>query len=1096
MSRLTKNERYWLGQGPITQAETNKAFKYLRKHGKPTDLHERKHYIAKLRKRNEINRYLRGKEEANADPTNPWQIVYGPAQVGGTVTFMHTSGPAEQPNLYLHTVITLAAHEITYLEGVYFDGYVLSWDATLTTRPTGVVNATGIFAGLVKMQINYGSDGQSALSELVADVPTKWTSDHRQRGHAHVYLRLRWNDVIFKNGVPDITFRLTGKYSITDPRTGLNSPGAHTAAVVLYDYMTNSRFGLGLSSSDFNSSRINQAITDCEDAIPLAAGGVENRYLTSFHVGVDDAPGALIEDILSSMAARLVYSEGKYSVYAGKGRSPVMTITQDMILSDIQVFTKTPRQDSFNSVRGTFISAPNDFEEADFPAVTNSTYVTADSGVTIYEDLSYGMIISPARCQRLAKIELERNRQGIVAEFTARMDAYQAEPGEWVNVTFPEFGWSSKTFEVLRSALQIEDSPDGSPVFTVRLLLKETASAVYDWNSGMETTHDVNPNTNLPNPFAKPAAPTGLTLASGTAHLYLRSDGTVFSRLFVSWTAAADAFVQNGGYYEIQARNTDVTTEWTDQGDVPGSSTSYYILDVQDDSLYDVRIRSVSALGQRGDWVTASAAVTGKSQPPSNVTGVVATVERFRVRVSWAAVSDLDVREYEVRYGPISPTWDELASTAVRVRATSHTFTALSSGTVRFRVRAIDTSGNYSVADAFADLAVSAPGAPQNLAFSMIDNNVMLRWEPPLTTTFTLSHYRVSRQSGSVVEYLGTVSGTFFTYVELVSGLYTFRVSAVDVAGNEGASAEVTTVVYPPPDFVLRADQDVPLAGATLSSAVYIPETFSVQAAANSAETWLQHFTANGYATIQEFIDIGGYSFWLEPLTDSSGSATFTTTTGSVWAPFETAQTWTTHFTNSGYDQIQDFIDAGWNHWLLPNGLPAATISVEVDLGEVLPQAAVRFDFVAFGSPIYVPTVSWKEDSGDPWVSGPPGVKTATPSNYRYLRLSFAVTPVLPNDWCVISAVRLTVFVKEITDSGVATCDAGDSGGTTIAFNKDFLDVSSIVVTPQGTTGLYPVVDFNDVANPSSFKVLLFDAAGSRASADVRWTARGVQAVL
>lgn len=1101
MSKFTSGERYWLGQGPLTKEEQNRKFKYVKKYGKLDNAHNRKHYVARLRKRREINRYLKGKEEAATDPTNPWQVVYGSVQLGGTVTFIHTSDGAVQADgsykkdLYLHMVITIAANEIYYLEEVYFDGYTVAWDTTLTTRPSGVVNATGIFAGLVKMQVNYGSDGQSALSQAVADIPSKWTSNHRQRGHAHVYLRLVHNEVVFKNGVPDITFRVTGGYGVVDPRTPTPAPGAQNAAMILYDYMTNSRFGMKMSASDFNATRRNQAITDCEDLIALAAGGTENRYLLSAHFGVDEAPGALVEDMLASMAGRIVYSAGAYSIYAGKAKSSVMTITESMILSDIQVMTKAPRSESFNSVRGTFVSVSNFFEESDFPAVTNSTYVTQDSSVEIYEDLSFGMVTSASRCQRLAKIELEQIRQGITVEFTATMAAYQAEPGEWVSVTFSEFGWSAKVFEVVRSALQIEDGPDGAPRFTVRLLLRETASAVYDWNTGNETTFDVAPNTTLPNPFVV-ADPTALTLASGTAHLYIRSDGTVFTRLYVSWVLASDAFVQNGGYYELQFKRT-ADSSWQDAGDVPGSSSNYYILDVEDGSAYDVRIRSVSAVGSRGNWVTTSNhSVVGKTEAPSDVTIVSAVIEGFTVKLSWSAVTDLDVREYEIRYGTSSQSWDIVAATAVKVRATAHIFRSLPAGTTRFQIKALDTTGNYSTNARTCDLVVSAPGSPMNPSISQIDNNVLIRWEPPLSGTFPVAYYKVIRQDATAFLDLGRASGTFLTYVELLSGEYLYRISAVDTAGNEGPAQVIGAPIYSPPDFVLRSSQLVSLAGATLTNAAYESATFSIEASANTEETWEDHFVNNGFTTFQNFIDFP-YSYYLEPLTGASGTATFTTTTGSVWFPVDSTQTWEEHFTDNGFDDTQDFIDAGYQYYFQPNNTLTGTVEVTVDLTEVLPQTVVGFDYVAFGSGIYpTPQISWRRTVGDPWTAGPPNSKRATPSNYRYMKLTLTIAAENSLDWCVVNAVTLSVNVKEITDSNTTAVNSGDAGGTTITFGKSFLDVSSIVVTPQGTTELKPVVDFNDVANPTTFKVLLFNSAGARASGTVRWTARGVQAVL
>jgi hypothetical protein len=52
---------YWLGLGPITKAERDQAFKYLNKRNLPTDANSLRARVAKMRKRRDLNRYLRGK---------------------------------------------------------------------------------------------------------------------------------------------------------------------------------------------------------------------------------------------------------------------------------------------------------------------------------------------------------------------------------------------------------------------------------------------------------------------------------------------------------------------------------------------------------------------------------------------------------------------------------------------------------------------------------------------------------------------------------------------------------------------------------------------------------------------------------------------------------------------------------------------------------------------------------------------------------------------------------------------------------------------------------------------------------------------------
>lgn len=1050
---MPANNSHWLGLGPITKAENKEAFAYLNKRNLPTDKNSLRQRVAKMRKRRDLNRYLRGREQAGTDPNSPWQIIFGYCDVGGTITFMHTSGPANQKDLYLHMIVTLAAHEIQYVDQVFFNNVAMTWNTTLSTRPTGVVLGTGTFDGLVKMQINYGSDSQSALSVPVGDgtdalnpVNAKWTSDHKQLGHAHVYFRFKWDPTVFKDGVPDITFRVLGLYSAIDPRTDGLAPGAQNAAILLYSYMRNTRWGLGLAQSDFNITRLNQAVNDCEDSISLAGGGSELRYLISSHFGADSSPGVVIEDILASMHARLAYVEGKFSILVGKARpSTVLTITADMILSDIDVVTKTPRADNFNAVRGSFVSHVNNEEESDFPAVRNSTYVTEDGGTVIYEDLTFSMVRSSVTAQRLAKIELEATRQGILVEFTARMDAYQAEPGEWVAVTYARFGWSAKVFEVMRSALMIEQDNTGNPYFAVRLTLQETASGVYDWSTGNETTFDVAPNTNLPNPYSV-SDPTGLTLDSGTSRLYIRKDGTVFARMYASWTASPDAFVVNGGRYEIQYKKS-ADSDWQSDTPVAGGSTNTYILDVQDGVSYDVRIRAVSAMNSFGNWVTVTGhTVIGKTAPPADVSSLNVTVSGFGISLKWSTVSDLDVREYEIRYGASGASWSSIASTAIRVRASEFFFRSFSSGTYEFQVRALDTSGNYSNASASATLTVSAPSAPINYSLTQIDNNVLVDWDAPSSAIFPISHYKVYKGAtfgGATL--LGTVGGTFYTYIEEVGGSFTYWVTAVDTAGNEGTEIGQSITVYNPPDYLLIDSRTLNPNIATLVRALDEGNGLSFVTPINTTETWAQHFTTNSQTTFAGLIG-AGYTYYAQPTPTSAGTADWT-----------------------------------------------------IDLGAVFAQNLITMSYLftqVAGSTAVSPRISWKENIGDAWTDGTLGATQVFATNFRYVKVSFSCLGASNLALSRISTVFVKVDTKKQTDSGSGSAVSSDSGGTTVNFNLSFIDITSIVVTPQATSAVNAVVDFSDVPNPTSFKVLLFNTSGTRVSGDFRWTAEGIIDVI
>ena len=70
--------------------------------------------------------------------------------------------------------------------------------------------------------------------------------------------------------------------------------------------------------------------------------------------------------------------------------------------------------------------------------------------------------------------------------------------------------------------------------------------------------------------------------------------------------------------------------------------------------------------------------------------------------------------------------------------------------------------------------------------------------------------------------------------------------------------------------------------------------------------------------------------------------------------------------------------------------------------------------------------------------------------------------------------------------------DSSVSGTVVDITPGGFVDVSAIELTALGTTPLICVYDFVDIPNPTTFKVLVFNTSGTRVSATVSYTIRGV----
>jgi len=113
-----------------------------------------------------------------------------------------------------------------------------------------------------------------------------------------------------------------------------------------------------------------------------------------------------------------------------------------------------------------------------------------------------------------------------------------------------------------------------------------------------------------------------------------------------------------------------------------------------------------------------------------------------------------------------------------------------------------------------------------------------------------------------------------------------------------------------------------------------------------------------------------------------------------------------------------------------------------------------------------------------------------TTSNFRYVKVkvSFVGTA---NDAFIVNTMEVKLDSKIKSDNGKTTANAGDVNGTVVNFNKPFVDIVNITITPLGTTRKTFVCDFTDVPNPTFFKVYIYDMNGNRITSDFTWSAEG-----
>ena len=85
----------------------------------------------------------------------------------------------------------------------------------ITLDGSGNVTSPSKYNGKVRIKLHLGSPDQTADTFLV-DESAHWTTQHRLRGIAYMYVRLAFDADVFPNGIPEITATISGK-KVYDP---------------------------------------------------------------------------------------------------------------------------------------------------------------------------------------------------------------------------------------------------------------------------------------------------------------------------------------------------------------------------------------------------------------------------------------------------------------------------------------------------------------------------------------------------------------------------------------------------------------------------------------------------------------------------------------------------------------------------------------------------------------------------------------------------------------------------------------------------------------------------------------------------------------
>ena len=617
-------------------------------------------------------------------------VVYGERLIGGTRVFIETSGT---DNTYLYVALVLCEGEINSIEEIRVDDKVVTFDGTLTHGTAReVANSDSNFykdsTSHIQIQAFLGTDDQVASSILTP--LSSWGSNHKLSGICYLALRFKWNQDVFA-GIPTVQAKVKGKKIITLASNLSEQTASFSTnpAFCLLDYLRNERYGKGLATSSLDLQSFYDASQVCVTQVTPYSGASDINIFDSNAV-IDTSKKVIdnVREIIKGMRGYLPFVQGKYRLVIETTGSASVSLTEDDIIGGYSLASPS-KNSKYNRVIVSYVNPDRNYQvdEVQYPAIDDSGYATADKhatmktadgGFLLEGRFDFRTLTSTYQAEEMAEIILRRSREALGLNINCGFKAYELHIGDIVNVTLSSLGFTSKAFRVI--------SMNFNEDYSITLGLIEHQDSHYTWATKGQVSS--TPSTNLPNPFTV-QPPASITLSD---QLIEYNDGTVIVALDVAITASPDSFID---FYQVEYK---LSTDSDFIIYAQGSGLNHRVLNVIDQSTYDVRVKAVNTLGVSSTYVSAQRTIVGAIEPPSDVTDFSCNILGQEAHLGWEQISDLDLAFYNLRFSEKTDGTADWQNSVALVEKVSRPATSISvparAGT--YLIKAVDKLGNFS----------------------------------------------------------------------------------------------------------------------------------------------------------------------------------------------------------------------------------------------------------------------------------------------------------------------------------------------------------------------------------------------------------------
>ena len=854
------------------------------------------------------------------------------------------------------------------------------------------------------------------------------------------------------NGAPEMGFIVKGRRvrSVTFSG-GVYSLGAYSysnnPALCLLDYLLNTSFGRGLSTSEVDLQSFYEAAIVCGTTVTTgrAVSGVINGGPTTRNIPLYECNITLstmnsvrdnIEAIMNTMAlSELTWSsEGKYKLLVEYPTSLAQQnalvdadhyFTDDDIVRDDVSIAWPSASERYNQVTIAFSNEHEDFktDSLTWPktgSTAYNTYLTEDNNQPFRGSFDISGITDPYHALAAAEQFVREARSVRTIDLTVTKKGLSIEPGDFINITSATCNISDEVYRV--QAIEVNSD------FTVKLTCTYFDYTTLAWNVNDDIAYSVRPTYDF---TVEPV--TGLTYTAGRPD----EDHTAIAEL--TWTAPTDGsfkcvvYYTVGGVLKILGETTGENflihprPEWAN-----GQSVTF-------------TVKAQTPLGRLSTGVAVTNAVVRIPEAPTSFSVAETLYQtnkasgvKARATITWSEPSGgVEPKDYKVEYyrDADGSTYKLLGYTV----GTTYNFDDVRAGAYHFRITPIswfDYEGTALVGTKTI-LGLSAiPADPTGFVSKVTDSGILFTWNTPTD--------------------LDVVSGgtTEIRYVRNDVVVPKWEIAQTIVNNISGSTTTATLPIAPGYYLIKHIDS-------------------SGNACANAAQL-LNSFVGPDYNAITTITEDPTFA----------GTKTNCTVVGSNLELDAGVLSMTYLFNNS--------IDLGSveNIRLVPSLTALITDGVTV-VADYDPVASVT----RFAGPIVDASVTFEVRTTDDDPAGTPtwsDWETFTVGNYRQRAFEFRITAVVASTTYTveISGLSLTADKADVTKRGTSSTTGGN---TTVTFDTPFYggiggtDVPYVGLATVGATSGSGA----DIVSVSATGFVYSVSGGGGGTETINWVAVG-----